>query len=223
MTRIDALGNKNVTFFSALKCFVNVRKGKNESDDSLLKRAKSMVEILSLAGGEHLFYSSQLSNANFTLTSTENQKKTEVNELCAVHLLITADLHRCKDLNKELANASYIGRDEHPTTPQSTYELLVQRSGRFHNLNRSTDRPRNRGDNDQWNSNTRVAFLQIDICTPVSDLAPGCDGKTANYQCYYCHDRGNTSNNCPRTPASRVHDPRAGGRGAGGGIGASMT
>ena len=95
-------------------------------------------------------------------------------------------------------NASYVVRDEHPTTPSSAYELLVRRSDRFHSLNRSTDRPRNRGYKDQQNNNTGVVFLQTYIFTRVSDIVPVHDGTTTDIECYYCHERG-TSNNYPRS------------------------
>ena len=117
-----------------------------------------MVETLSLASGQPTFCSTQISDANFPLLQ-RTTKRTEVDKLCAVHLLTTANPHRHKDLNEELVNASYVGRDECQITPSSAYELLVRRSGRFCSLNRITGRPRNRGDNDQRNNNNGVAFL----------------------------------------------------------------
>ena len=48
---------KALLIFNALKAFVNMRQGNNESDDSLLKRAKSAVETLVLAGGRHVLCS----------------------------------------------------------------------------------------------------------------------------------------------------------------------
>ena len=56
----------------------------------------------------------------------------------------------------------------------------------------------------------------------MSDLVQGRGGTTVDLECYYCHERLHTSNNCPRIPANRVRNPRAGGRGTGGGRGTSM-
>jgi hypothetical protein len=102
-----------------------MRQGQNKSDDSLLKRAKSMVETLYLAGGEHIFYSPQLSNAKYPHNPSDKERKAELNKFCAIHLLTAADPHQYKELNEELINASYVGCDEYPTTPSGAYELLV--------------------------------------------------------------------------------------------------
>jgi hypothetical protein len=221
MTGIDKLGNRHITYLSALKSFVNMHQGQNESDDSLLKCAKSMVETLSLAGGEHIFYSPQLCEETSPNYPTNDKKKVKMDKFCAVHLLSAANPHRYKELNEELINASYVGCDEYLTTPSSAYELLVWRSGRFQSISKSSDKSHVCQDGNQRH-HTSIGFLHTDFCAPVNELVLGCDGTTIDLKCYYCHARRHTSNNCPKLPAKRIHNPRNGGRGSGGGRGANM-
>ena len=45
-----------------------------------------------------------------------------------IHLLYKSDPVIYRNLNKELQNGSYVGRDEYPTSSGGAYELMVCRS-----------------------------------------------------------------------------------------------
>ena len=51
-------------------------------------------------------------------------------------------------------------------------------------------------------------------CPPEDQLMPGKDGSTCSLECYYCHEWGHISNNCPQIPPGCV---RGGGGGRDGG------
>ena len=52
-TGIASLGNKRVSYFNALKCFVNMIQGTLEEDNRYIKQARSVIENLILVGGCH--------------------------------------------------------------------------------------------------------------------------------------------------------------------------
>ena len=62
-TGIDSLGNKHVNYFNAIKYFVNIRQGSLEGDDSYIKRTRSEIENLILAGGFHMLCSPCITEA----------------------------------------------------------------------------------------------------------------------------------------------------------------
>ena len=57
-------------------------------------------------------------------------------------------------------------------------------------------------------------IVNLNGCPPEDQLMPGKDGSTCSLECYYCHEWGHISNNCPKIPPDRV---RGGGGGRSGG------
>ena len=224
-TGIDALGNKRVTYFNALKAFVNMHQANNESDDSVLKRAKSAVETLVLAGGRHVLCSPDIMDTIVLNNPTDQEISIEEEKFRAIHLLQIADSNRYSSLNEDLQNGSFLGRDEYPETTSGTFELMVRRSGRYqalgsnrnHQNDNNVDTPISRSERERRRN---VQLLQSsdqssNVCPPAADLVPGADGETCELECYYCHSWGHTSPNCTQIPAER----RRGGGGRGSGTG----
>ena len=68
---------------------------------------------------------------------SEKETTREEEKFSAIHLLQTLDLVRHGNLNEELQNESYVGREKYPTTFGVSYELMVRRSGRYQSIENS--------------------------------------------------------------------------------------
>ena len=58
----------------------------------------------------------------------------EEEKFSVIHLLQTSDSTRYGNLNKDIQNGSYVGRDEYPITSVGDYELMVHRSVRYQSI-----------------------------------------------------------------------------------------
>eukprot|EP00957_Ditylum_brightwellii_P058808 4458361-Ditylum_brightwellii.AAC.1 len=80
---IDSKSNKYDYLIEAILMFLTMRQGDTESNDGFLKRFKANAQTPELAGGEHIFCSSQLEGDSLS----HNKKKETVEQFMAVHFM----------------------------------------------------------------------------------------------------------------------------------------
>ena len=124
-TGIDSLGNKRVNYFNAIKYFVSNRQGTLEGNNGYIKRERSEIKTLILAGGRHVLCSTDIMEAKDQTNTPEKETTGEEDKFSAIYLLQTSDPVRYGNVNKEIQNGSYVGRDEYLTTSGGAYELIV--------------------------------------------------------------------------------------------------
>ena len=95
-----------------------------EGDDGYIKRARLEIETLILAEGRCVLCNTDIVQAADQAKPSEKETKIEEEKFSAIHLLQTSDPVRYGNLNKELYNGSYVGRDKCPTTSGGAYELM---------------------------------------------------------------------------------------------------
>lgn len=191
---IDNTCNKYENLLSALHMFINMHQGQTESNDDYLRRFKSNLESLIMAGGGHFFYSCVISSIEKHLAT---KKEIEAEEECfkAMCFLKQSDpQERYGDLIKSLQASMDVGRDEFPKTVQSAYRLLVKHSKDVTSSTSSSSSPATA--QGQRHNNVRVMFAQqgtSSSSTPVS----GRNGTTIDAKCYSCQSQGHLAWNCP--------------------------
>ena len=198
---IDVLSNKRETLHDALVNFVTMRQGRSESLDDYMKRVKSNIELLVLAGGRHFLCCPEImTKANKEPTDAEIA--TEEEKFTAMHILKRSDSDRYGDLLEELKNNSYFGRDDWPETSARAYEIMVRRSGNFPSVGapvagRGHFGGRGRGGRFGGRG---VQFAQTTTRGQGNEnnsAVPGRDGTTLeDIQCWNCHCWGHYSHNC---------------------------
>ena len=78
-------------------------------------------------------------------------------------MLQTSDPVQFGNLNKELQNGSYVGRDEYPITSVGDYELMVHRSVRYQSIvngGNGGGRGNSNGRVNQQNQSQNIMFKQ---------------------------------------------------------------
>ena len=83
-----------------------------EGDSGYIKRVILAVETLILAGGNNVFCSTEIMEAAGQSKSPEKETTSEEEKSRAIHRIQMLDTVRCGNLNKELQNWSYMGRDK---------------------------------------------------------------------------------------------------------------
>ena len=68
---------------------------------------------------------------------SEKETSREEYKFSAIHLIQTSDPVKYRNINKELHNGSYVGRDKYLTTSGGAYELIFLRSGRYQSIGNS--------------------------------------------------------------------------------------
>ena len=192
---IDDKANPFVTIHNAMSALYKMRQGNNESNDRYLERFKANVLATELTYGSHVFYSPELSGKERHL-STHQEITLQEEKSKAVLLLMNSDMGRYQKLATSLEDATYLSRDEYPTTTAAMYELMIKHT---RSLGGSTN-----GRNDRNNTRSGVALAQHGQRNdPEDDNAtdtpvPGDNGVThEDIQCFNCHAYGHYSSNCP--------------------------
>ena len=101
-------------------------------------------------------------------------------------MLQTSDPEIYGNLNKELFNGSYLGRDKYPTTSRGAYELMVHRPVIYQSIGNGDNggvRRNSNGNGNQHNQRQHFMFLQQESngvnsnsFPPEYQLFPGKDG-----------------------------------------------
>ena len=193
---LDSLGNKHVNLIKALKAMLDLQQGETEGNDNYVRRLKASVEALNLAGGGHIMISPDLI-VKATDPATDEEKAKEREKFMAALVIMNSDKKRFDPLKQELINASYVGRNDYPTSTSTAHDLLARRSGRYETVGRRTPFKRGMG---RANVGRSYEFLQV---PEGCKLIPGSDGETKPVQCYNCKEWGLFSYNCPSSTASK--------------------
>lgn len=202
---IDVKANKHVVLHDKLLQFLTMRQGATESNDNYLKRYNSNLQTLELAGGEHIFCSPQLTDKSID-TMSDDEIKEEEDKFKAVCLLQRSDPERYDDLCNDLQKGSYLGRDEYPTDPSMTFDLMVRTSKIVNTSTGNGGRARggrggrggtNGGRGQAGRDDVRVVFAQRGA---NQKEVRGVDGTLVERTCWNCQNWGHLSNNCPEAP-----------------------
>ena len=97
------------------------------------------------------------------------------------------------NINKEIQNESYVGRNKYTNTSGGAYDLMVHRLGIYQsigNFGKRGGRGNSNGCGNQKNQRQNVMLLQQDSnggnlngCPPEDKLMPGKDGSTCSLEC----------------------------------------
>ena len=127
---LDVLSNKRGTLHNALINFATMKQSRSESLDDYMKRVKSNIELLVLAGGKHMLCSPEIMTKAKDVP-TPDEIAVEEEKFTAMHILKRSDPARHGDLLEELNNKSLFGHDDWPETSTRTYEIMMRRLGNF--------------------------------------------------------------------------------------------
>jgi hypothetical protein len=211
---LDMKCNKRFMYHEALTILITMRQGETETLDSWMNRVESNCQNLIMAGGEHVLSSPSLM-ANGP-NSSEDEIKDEALKFKAMIALKKANQTKFGDLQQQLVEATYVGRDEYPETPAAVYDLLVRHAGLYQSRQhgpRDSDRSRQRQrETNNPSGVNRVMFLQRnnEDVTPV----PGTDGRIVDAECYRCLQLGHVARMCPVAAAELTTVRRANSRNA---------
>ena len=135
-----------------------------------------------------MLFSPDITESADQANPSEKEMTSEEEKFSAIHLLQTSDTVRYRNLNKELQNGSYVGKDNYPTTSRGAYELMVRRSEVYQSIGNGGNGGGRGNSNvcgNQQNQRKSVMFLQQDSnrgnsngCPPEDKLVPGKDGST---------------------------------------------
>ena len=148
-----------------------MKQGSQESNDNYLSRFKTNIAAVELTGGKHIFASSIICGISVHEMSTEELNE-EIAKSKAIIFFKFADEGRYGALSKMLREATYLDRDEYPTTLSTMYELMTKSC---------TNIQVNNGNNNLRGRRNGVSLLQRN--EPNEEI-PGVDGRTFDVTCY---------------------------------------
>ena len=102
-----------------------MKQGNQESNDNYLARFKTNVAAVELTGDKHIFASPTISVIDVHKMTSEEIDE-EVDKSKAIIFLKCSDDSRFGALSKRLREATYLDRDEYPTTLSTMYELMTK-------------------------------------------------------------------------------------------------
>ena len=112
----------------------------------------------------------------------EKETKREEDKFSMIHLLQTSNSVKYRNINKDLQNGSYVGKDKYPTNYGVYYEMIVRRPDRYQSIgNGSNGRRRGKSKlcGNQHNQRKNVMFIQQDSnvgnqkgCLPENQIVP---------------------------------------------------
>ena len=175
-----------VSMHIAISQLYRMKQGSQESSNKYLARFKTNVAAIELTGGKHIFASPIISGLLIKEMMTEELDE-EIDKSKAIILLKCADESRFSPLAKRLKEATYLDRDEYPTSLATMYELMTKSCS---NIQSSTN------NNNPRNRRNGVSLLQRND-TNESKGVPGTDGKTSNIVCYSCNRHGHYASSYP--------------------------
>ena len=199
---VDNEADSADVYFQALYDWTHIRQSENESEDAYQKRVDTATQNLILAGGEDVLYPRKLLPNSVTDRNKpdEDDKKTLIARIRAMHLLCRSDLKRHGSTINELRKAKDVGQDEWPQSQPSAFKLLVKRSNLLSNSgSNNTNRISNNTRNNRNRFNrTGAQFLQRippdATCPPVA----GSNGRTfPDRLCWNCNRYGHIAPFCP--------------------------
>ena len=168
-----------------------MKQGNQESNDNYLARFKTNVAAVELTGRKHIFASPTLCGMGDQEMTTEEINE-EANKSKAIIFLKCSDDLRFGALSKRLREATYLDRDEYPTSLSTMYELMKKSC---------TDIQMTPGNNNFRNRRNGVSLLQRNEPTDDTNV-PGTDGRVHDITCYNCNKRGHYASSCPNSNTS---------------------
>ena len=183
---IDDKANAYISMHDAISQLYRMKQGSQEANDNYLARFKTNVAAVELTGGKHIFASPIISGLPVHEMTPEELDK-EVDKSKAIIFLKCADESRFGALSKRLREATYLDRDEYPTTLSTMYELMTKSC-----LNIQTSS----NNNNSRNRRNGVSLLQRNKSNEDQNI-PGTDGRSFDVVCYNCNRRGHYASSCP--------------------------
>ena len=160
-----------------------MKQWNQESNDNYLVRFKTNIAAVELTGGKYIFASPIISGLPIEEILSKELEE-EVDKSKAIILLKCADDSRFSALSKRLKEATYLDRNEYPTSIATMYELMTKSC---------SDIQTNTDNNNSRNRHAGLSLLQQNESSN-NECVPGTDGGVFDIVCYNCNRRGEASN-----------------------------
>ena len=142
--------------------------------------------MVELTGGKHIFASPIICGMTCE-EMLEQELEEEMDKSKAIILLKSVDDNRFGALTKRLREATYLDRDEYPTSVTTMYELMIKTIG---NIQQSSL------NNNSRNRRSVINLLQQGNASD-SKMVPGSDSQVFDIICYNCNRHGHYASCCP--------------------------